>query len=259
MWEREPNKGETVMGVAQAGVAFRPRAEIADLPRFVSELFGEEYVEIAHPNVREFDIRHGGDVMVQNFDGAIFVCSGDLAWGHLKDVGSDLLLLYHQLGSPTTFTVFCNYDSGGSYGYVLVENGVRKRSRLQTTGGPQLPPLIEYGTPNSIEQRWLTAESYLEEDDCPLDERQRVFYLENPRVEVGEHYLTKQILDETLIAQFGVCPWDAEVEPVYHFYRAISKMRKTSTLEPPSALSNGTPLGAIKEQRRPWWKVLLGI
>ncbi|SEK14969.1 MULTISPECIES: hypothetical protein [unclassified Variovorax] len=246
------------MGVAQAGVAFWPQTEISDLPRFVSGLFGEEYVEIAHPNVREFDIRHGGDVMVQNFDGAIFVCSGDLAWGHLKDVNSDLLLLHHQLGSPATFTVFCNYDSGGSYGYALVENGVRKRSRLQTMGGPQLPPLIEYGAPTAIEQRWLSAESYLEDDDCPIDERQRMLYLEDPRVEIAEDDLTGRVLHETLIAQFGVCPWETEAEPVYHFYRAISKMREIKTPEPPSTLPSGALLDAIQKQTRPWWRMLLG-
>lgn len=246
------------MGVAQAGVAFQPRATIEDLPRFVSGLFDEEYVEIAHPNAREFDIRHGGDVMVQNFKGAVFICNGNLAWGHLEDVNSDLLLLHHQLDSPTTFTVFCNYDSGGSYGYALVENGVRKRSRLQTMGGPQLPPLIEYGRPTDIEQKWLSAESYLEEDDCPLSERHRVFYLENPRVEVSEHHLTKQILNETLITQFGVCPWNTEVLPIYHFFRATSKMREVSKLGPTSTLPKGAPLGAIKEHKSPWWKVLFG-
>lgn len=242
------------MGVAQAGIAFRPAIEIADLKRFVSDLLGDRYEEIPHPNVREFDIRHAGDVMVQDFGGAVFICSDALAWRHLEDQSSDLGSLHQRLGSPAAFMIFCNYGSGGSYGYALVENGLRRRSRLQTTGVARLPPLLEHGQPTSIEQRWLSAKWYLEEDDCPPEERQRVFYLENPRVEVAEYFLTQQMLGEILKDQYGVCPWDTTTEPIYHFFRVSSNIPDAETEPTSEKLPRSEAAESSSKQRRPWWQ-----
>ncbi|SEK14938.1 MULTISPECIES: hypothetical protein [unclassified Variovorax] len=211
------------MGVAQAGIAFRPGRPIGNLKAFVSRVMGQPVEEIPHPDSRQFDVRRATDIMVQDFDGALFICNDTLAWPHLENTHSDIAALHGRLGAPASFMLFCHYSSGGSFGYAFVDGGMRTRSRLQTMLEPRLPPLIEYGMPTAIEKRWLSAPSYLEEDDCPPEERQRIFYLDSPRVEVYEDGLTQQILLEALEERFGVCPWTTNVEPIYRFYKVREK------------------------------------
>lgn len=211
------------MGVAQAGIAFRPARKIGNLKAFVAQVVGNPVEEIPHPDIGQFDIRNASDIMVQDFDGAIFICNGAIAWPHLEDTCSDVAALHARLGAPESFMVFCHYASGGSFGYAFIDNGMRTRSRLQTMAQPRLPPLIEYGTPTAIESRWLDAPSYLEDDDCPPEERQRIFYLENPPADVSEYGLTQQILFEALEQRFGVCPWATKIEPIYRFYKVRKK------------------------------------
>jgi len=38
--------------------------------------------------------------------------------------------MYSLPGSPELIFAFCHYESGGSYGYALIERGTRTRSRL---------------------------------------------------------------------------------------------------------------------------------
>jgi hypothetical protein len=95
----------------------------------------------------------------------------------------------------------------------------------QTTGVPRLPPLIEHGEPKEFERRWFSADFYLEEDDCPVEERQKIYYQGNRDTTVPEYYLTRRLLDEALVMNFGVCPWDTDVVPVYHFFRLSPKKR----------------------------------
>ncbi|MBX3586658.1 MAG: hypothetical protein KF796_08430 [Ramlibacter sp.] len=209
------------MGIAQAGIAFKPTNPISDHRSLVSKLCREDATPIEHPNVGQFDIRKHADVMVQFFGDACFICNNDIAWEILENPASDITYTHQSLGFPEFFMVFCHYDSGGSYGYAFVEDGQRTRSRLQTTGVPQLPPLIEFGTPKDIEMHWLSADFYLEEDDCPVEQRQKIFYQGERAIEVPEYYLTSRILDETLVSKFGVCPWDTNVEPISHFFRLV--------------------------------------
>ena len=260
------------MGIAQAGVAFRPTTPIVDFGELVSRLFNEDANEIAHPNHREFDIRKPTDVMVQMFGDVCFICNDKLAWGLLENQEADTSELYRALGGPELILAFCQYESGGSYGYTFIENGRRTRSRLQTTGIPSLPPLRESGTPKEFENRWLSAEFYLEEDDCPVEERQKIFWQGEPRIDVPEYYLTGRMLYEALQLYFSVCPWETSVEPEYRFFKlapaTIPDLTTAAPISPvslPSAqvaraapapvfISPFTSAPPPPAKKRPWWK-----
>jgi len=211
------------MGIAQAGIAFKSNKKIENVRSLVSTLCGEKANQIEHPNHGQFDIRRHTDVMVQIFRDSCFICNNDLVWNFLENPRSDLGHIYRALGKPESFLLFCHYDSGGSYGYSFVEHGVITRSRLQTTGVPRLPPIIEFGNPKDIEKRWLSASFYIEDDECPMEERRKIFYQGNREIEVSEYHLTKRILDEILLNKFNACPWETDQEPVYHFFRLNGK------------------------------------
>ena len=207
------------MGIAQAGIAFKSNLKGKDLQNLIETLFEDKVNEIEHPNFREFDVRNKNDIMVEIFGSSYFISNHDIAWDLLAKEDINPSKVYASLGSPELFVVFCRYDTGGSYGYGFFENGKRTRSRLQTVGSEQLKPMLEFGAPKEIEQSWLNADSYLEEDDCPEEERQRIFINALNRNEVSEYFLTNQILQDILVSNFELCPWEAEVKPEYHFYK----------------------------------------
>jgi hypothetical protein len=217
------------MGIAQAGIAFKATSTINNLSSFVSRLFNENANKIEHPNFGEFDIRSHTDVMVQFFNDSCFICNHDLVWDFLENQEKDITPLYQKLGCPELIVIFCHYDSGGSYGYSIVEQGKRTRTRLQIIG-ERLFSLIESGLPTELESRWLSAKFYVEEDDCPIEERQKIYFQDDPNIEFSEYCLTMRMLYEILLLHFSVCPWETDIEPEYHFFK-------------------------LKVTKKPWWKL----
>lgn len=218
------------MGIAQAGLAFRIQGPNKDVRGLISRLFDQEATEIPRPDRGKFDIRNHSEVMVQVFGDVCFICNNDLVWNVLERPQEDTKRLFLLLGSPEFMLAFCHYDSGGSYGYTVIERGVRTRSRLQTTDVPRLPPLIEYGEPKAFEVSWLSASYYLEEDDCPPEERVKIYYQGNREILVAEHSLTARMLFDALESFFGVCPWRTDVVPIYRFFQ-------------------------LGPKKRPWWRI----
>lgn len=211
------------MGVAQAGLVFRSKVPLRDMGALVSKLCGGQVVAIEQPQQGTFDIRNPLDVMVLVFGDVYFICNHDLIWDLLENPTQAATQRHCVLGAPDCLLAFCHYDSGDSYGYAFIERGERTRSRLQTSGEPAL---IEYGTPKAFETRWLTAEFYLEEDDCPVEEWRKIYYQGNREIEVAEADLTRRLLQEALLLHVGVCPWEDEVTPESHFFRLSLSHKK---------------------------------
>ncbi|CAJ0730471.1 MAG: hypothetical protein QM625_10375 [Ralstonia sp.] len=217
------------MGVALAGIAFRSKDASQSVEALVSNLFASPCYEIAAPRGREFDIRRPTDVMVEFFDDVCFVYSDALIWDVLDNPDADVGHIAAKLGNPEVLLGFCHYDSGGSYGYVFVENGVRTRSRLQTTDLPNHPPIQEHGVPKAFETRWLSAPSYLEEDEsAPPEDLVRVYYLEAENLHVADFALTSHLLYEALIENFGVCPWGSDARSKPRFFKLGTKATEST-------------------------------
>jgi len=204
------------MGIAQAGIAFRVSTPINDLPALMTRVFDEPVVEIASPVATRFDIRNHGDVMVQIFGDVCFICNDDLAWPLLKDASADAARLHAVLGRPERLMAFCHYPAGGSHGYALFENGQRLRTRLQTDGVPELPPLLESGSPQPFERRWLGASHFVDRQGAGAA---KVYYLGNRDVLLPERELGGRLLQDGMVALLGICPWQTLLTATYRFFR----------------------------------------
>jgi len=209
------------MGVAQAGLVFRSKVPLRDVGALVSKLCGGQAVAIEQQQ-GTFDIRNASDVRVLVFGDVYFICNHELAWDLLENPTQAATQRHRVLGGPERWLAFCHYESGDSYGYAFIERGERTRSRLQTGE----PALIEHGTPKDFEARWLSAEFYREEDDCPIEERRKIYFQGNREIEVAEADLTRRLLQEALLLHFGVCPWEGEITPVSHFFRLSVRSNK---------------------------------
>ena len=239
------------MGIAQAGIAFRISRSTTDVASWMSAVFAEPATEIPLPVAARFDIRNHSDVMVQTFGEVCFISNDDLAWPLIRDGGADVARLHAALGAPDLLLAFCHYDSGGSHGYAVFENGRRTRTRLQTAGVPGFPALVESGKPLPFEQRWLRARHYLETEvraeAATAAGDGRVYFLGNREVVLPARDLTGRMLHDGLDTLFGVCPWETLLTPTYRFFRLGPEHPRAG--EP--AVSRAQAIPAIK---RPWWQ-----
>jgi hypothetical protein len=220
------------MGIAQAGIAFRVSESVQDLGAFITTAFGEPATEIALPVSARFDIRNHSDVMVQNFGEVCFISNDDLAWPLIRDAGRAVAPLHAALGAPDLLLAFCHYDSGGSHGYAVFEQGL-----------PDVPALVESGAPLAFERRWLDARH-----DEEAGEGRKVFLGEREAV-VPARDLTSRMLEDGLDVLFGVCPWETLLTPTYRFFRLGPERVRARE----AAVSRARPIAAIK---RPWWQFL---
>ena len=237
------------MGIAQAGIAFRVSTSVEDLEAFMTSVFAETATEIPLPVSARFDIRNHSDVMVQTFGEVCFISNDDLAWPLIKDGAGDATRLHAALGAPDLLMAFCHYDSGGSHGYAVFEHGRRTRTRLQTSGLPDRPALVETGAPLAFEQRWLGARHYVEVEALAQADDARVYFLGDREVVVPARDLTGRMLQDGLDALFGVCPWETLLTPTYRFFRLGPERVRAG--EP--AISRAQSIAASK---RPWWQFL---
>lgn len=216
------------MGVAQAGIIFRPQPAITNWEVLLAQLSGKAVMEISQSASPRFDTRNPGDVLVEKYHDVCVISNNELAWDFLEYQEKDVSVLYEQLGKPGLFIVFCCYDAGGSYGYAFVENGQRTRTRLQTTGVPRLPPLRETGSPKEFEIPWLQANHCYddEDEDCPVEQRMKIFYVGDKDNWVSEDGLTGRLLRESMEINFGVCPWTSAQTPEYRYFRASEKLKE---------------------------------
>jgi len=231
------------MGIAQAGIAFRCTESVSDMAAWMGRVFAEQAAEIPLPVSVRFDIRNHSDVMVQTFGEVCFISNDDLAWPLIRNDAADVTRLHAALGAPELLMAFCHYDSGGSHGYAVFEHGRRTRTRLQTSGLPDVPALVESGAPLPFEQRWLGASHYEEMGDG------RMVFLGEREVVVPARDLTGRMLQDGLDALFGVCPWETLLTPTYRFFRLGPERPHVG--EP--AVSRARPTAAAK---RPWWQFL---
>ena len=241
------------MGIAQAGIAFRISSSVADMASWMSAVFAEQATEIPLPVSDRFDIRNHSDVMVQTFGEVCFISNDDLAWPLIRDGAADVARLHAALGAPELLLAFCHYDSGGSHGYAVFENGRRTRTRLQTTAVPGLPALVESGKPLPFEQRWLGArhaqETEARAEAATAAGNGRVHFPGHREVRIPARDLTGRMLHDGLDALFGVCPWETLLTPTYRFFRLGPERPRAG--EP--AVSRAQPIAAAK---RPWWQFL---
>jgi hypothetical protein len=231
------------MGIAQAGIAFRIPASIEDPGRFLTSVFAEPATEIPLPVSSRFDIRNHSDVMVQTFGEVCFISNDDLAWPLLRDPERRATQLHAALGAPALLVAFCHYDSAGSHGYAVFENGRRTRTRLQTRNLPDVPALLDSGAPLAFEQRWLEARHGEAVGDAGM------VFLGDRDVVLPARDLTGRMLQSGLDALFGVCPWETLLTPTYRFFRLGAERPSASR----PAISRAPPLPAVK---RPWWQFL---
>jgi hypothetical protein len=188
------------MGLSTAGLAFKPNSFTPkDEQEMIRRAFGDTFHSIPASEIQNYhDIRVPGKIAVESKNGATFIYNGEIAGRVLFEGEALEPSLLFALGSPEVIVVFCHYDSGGSFGYAILEKGVRVRSRIYT-----LDRTSDDGVPKEFELSWLQAEPFVEEEGEVLAYRN----MESGET-TTEAYVTVHMLSEVMKRLFGVSPWD---------------------------------------------------
>jgi hypothetical protein len=163
----------------------------------VQVVFGSSAIQPSETQ-KAHDIRVPGNVAVESRNDTTFLYNGEIAGKILFEGQSLDPAVFAALGAPELVVIFCHYDSGGSFGYAIVENGVMGRSRVHT-----LDKTNDEGVPTAFELPWLQTESFIEEEGEPPVYRN----LKTGEVS-SESYVTAHLLAEVMKAFFSVAPWD---------------------------------------------------
>lgn len=215
------------MGLSTAGLAFRPNASTLDEQELVQLAFGSSAIQLSEPN-KLHDIRVPGNVAVESSNGVTFLYNGEIAGRTLFEGQSLEPRVFAALGAPELVVIFCHYDSGDSFGYAIVKDGITVRSRVHT-----LDKTKDEGAPNAFELPWLQAESFIEEEGEPPVYRN----LKTGEV-TSESYVTAHLLVEVMNAFFGVTPWNEwNYKSKFNYYY----------MQPPAKISEPSTTKA-------WWK-----
>lgn len=211
------------MGLFTAGLAFRPNSSTLDEQELVQFAFGSVATQPSEPN-KVHDISVSGNVAVESSNGVIFLYNGAIAERTLFEGQPLEPGVFAALGAPELIVIFCHYDSGESFGYAIVKDGITVRSRVHT-----LCETKDEGAPNACELPWLQAESFIEEEGEPPVYRN----LKTGDV-TPESYVTAHLLAEVMNAFFGVIPWNEwNYKSKFNYYctQPLPKVSEPSTIK----------------------------
>lgn len=187
------------MGLSIAGFAFRTTSSTPSEDEMIRRAFGDDFRLVPNADAADSnDIRLPGVMAVESRHDSIFIYTGEFAGRVLFDRQPVSASFLSALGNPVTLVVFCHYDSGGSFGYALIEGGVQTRFRLHSEG-----TTTDEGVPKDYEMAWLHAKEVVEEPGEPPAFQ---------NIETGDialkDYVSAKLLNEGMIRLFGGCPWD---------------------------------------------------
>ncbi|WP_130300821.1 MULTISPECIES: hypothetical protein [unclassified Duganella] len=163
----------------------------------VQVVFGSSPIQSSETQ-KSLDIRLPGNVAVESKNGVTFLYNGEIAGKILFEGQALEPAVFAALGAPELVLVFCHYESGDSFGYAIIKDGVTVRSRVHTQD-----KTTDHGVPDAYELPWLQAEPFVEEEGEPP------VYRNLKTCEVAsESYVTAYLLAEVTNASFGFAPWD---------------------------------------------------
>lgn len=216
------------MGLAVAGIVFQRQSGVFDTDKIMSSLFRDSFKRLEQPNDK-FDTRNDDYVSIEIIGNTCFVYSASLATPFVFKGSEDISEIYSALEMPPLILAYCNFDSGGSYGYVFFENGKKTRRRLLSN-----EKLTEEGSPKQFELEWLNAETYIENPDDPPEKHQKIYFKNNHKIEVSEHNLTWRLLYEALEKYFGGYPWEEDLpnSKKYYYSKAFNSAASLAESKP---------------------------
>jgi hypothetical protein len=139
------------MGASCGGIAIEMNTAGIDLTKVVQDIFGSNFLKSGSGG----DTRLKEHVFAGKTDRFLILTNSDFAsqfFSHGNAVAIERCMAYFE--HPPFAFAFEEYDSGGSYGYCLIYNGVARRQLRSQS----YEIVINTGQPEPVEQCWVQYE-----------------------------------------------------------------------------------------------------
>ena len=218
------------MGASLGGVAFKIDTATIDSNKVVHDLFGPAF----QPHEDHGDTRRPEYVFVGKSSDLLVILSTDFTTKFFQSTGSEAIQPYlDYFGRPSFVFAFEEYDSGGTYSYSLIYDGVVKRQYSLVSG----EEVTDFGTPEPTELKWLN----LPAETVQVDDATTELVYTDPATgyQYTKDQLPQVILQQLMQEKLGFISWD--------LYEKLTEktLYKQASL-PPAATATG---------KKPWWKV----
>ena len=214
------------MGFSAAGIVILENTKLMESKKVLLEITGK-----THYSINLLDRKNSSyginkaDSYIEDFENCSILHNKKLVTSILFDNSDEYKRAYYALKKPTLMIVFCHYDSGGSYGYAIIKNGEKIRSRVQI----EVETTREFGEPLHFENEWLNAERYYPED--PRDDGE--YYTipgNNPEFRCVENF-TSDLLSDCFKHYLGFHPiYDREKRKITA-YNLTPKQKHNPTID----------------------------
>ncbi|MET0394552.1 MAG: hypothetical protein ABW019_15510 [Chitinophagaceae bacterium] len=218
------------MGVSLGGVAFKLDTATIDSNKVVHDLFGPDF----QPTEGSGDTRRPEYVFVGKTSDLLVILSTDFTTKFFQSTGSGAIQSYlDYFGRPSFVFAFEEYDSGGTYSYSLIYDGVVKRQYSLVSG----EETTDFGNPEPTELKWLN----LPAETVQVDEETTELVYTDPATgyQYTKDQLPQVILPQLMQEKLGFISWDLHE-------KLTEKTLYKQASPPPASAATG---------KKPWWKV----
>lgn len=223
------------MGASNGGIAVKTDTSAIDLSRVVKDLFGNDFEKSAE----RCDARFPNCVYASKTKDFLIIINTDFADKFFRKGDTSAISKYLEYFSNPSFVfAFEEYDSGGTYSYCLIYDGVIRRQFRSES----YETAVDYGEPEPIEVIWKNAETYREQ----LEEDLYETYYKDPggtELVLSEESLPRFFLHSLMQEKLGFTSWEMHEFTIEsgHFARV-----ERSAVD----IQHNT-------EKKPWWKVWL--
>jgi len=202
------------MGLANAGVFIKlEKPNDFTIEEVVRNLFGD-YSDIESKWGDGFDFRNKENLIISYHPNGIRIMNSELVEQVLEKRSPEIIQkLYNYFNSPALMMVYMHYDSGDSFGFGCIEDGMMTRFRYSVSTDWVTH---DFGLPFDEELNILNGRLYYEEHE--EGEREylynRLDYPDEPR---SYDYINSDIANEVMLNKIGFGLEDVNPDAKTHY------------------------------------------
>jgi hypothetical protein len=223
------------MGMSNAAVFIKlQNSEELNIKETIKELFGE-YTDIKSKWEGGFDFRNSDSIVISLHENGIRIMNSEFVNKVLiKRSPETIQKLYAYFNSPKLMMAYMHYDSGDTFGYGCIEEGIMKRFRYSVSTDWVTH---DFGHPYDEELNILNGQIYYEEDE--YGDREYLYRrLDDPSNPRSYHFINSEIANEVMKNKIGFGFYDENVE-AKSYYITLKSDKKQVQQNPIKTKSKG--------------------
>lgn len=227
------------MGTSNGGIAIKIDTTKIDLLKVAKDIFGNEFEKTEN----YCDSRNSDCAFIGKTKELLIIVNSNLCNKFFeKQTTESIQNILAYFSNPNFVFAFEEYDSGGTYSYSLIYNGVVKRQFRSITYETQ----IDFGELEPIELKWKNAE--VTKEDLGGGEFQLIYKDPTNDELCSEQGLPQMILQELMQEKLGFISWD-----MHKFLIEQGHFKKISTTDLEQV--KASKVSTRDSDQKPWWKL----